>query len=159
MNKAAASEIAQILSEKLEASDKAEETKKSTDQESTENNIKVEEKQTAPEQTKTSVQYPQLDEENTSYRTLKRIGMVIKTIKAHRYRLFHQIVKYVSDEELKEGLTTKVDRQTMARMLKKLEKDGLIKILTVTGEDGNVKLSVKIYVEPTFVVGKCLCLP
>lgn len=93
-----------------------------------------------------------LHEKNVSYRSLRRLGMIIKTIKTHRYRLFYQIAKYIHEEEVKEEVPVKIDRGTINRMLKKLENDKIIKIITLTGKDDSDKV-VKIFADLTFELG------
>lgn len=140
--KAAASEIVQILSETATPSTKSEPKK----------DLKVLKQESETPGPKEKLNFSQLEEENVSYRTLRRIGMIIKTIKACRFRLLHQIAKYINEEEIKEGVTSRVDRATINRLLQKLEKDELIKIITLTGKE-KTGHTVKLYTDPTFEPG------
>lgn len=138
--KEAASEIVQILSESAVVSQGAQQDSPAV---SGENTVKP----AIPEE-----KLSQIQDENVSYRTLRRIGMIMKLIKMHRIRLFYQITKHINEEEMKEGVTSKVDRGTVNRILQNLEKDGLLKVvhLNTNEKTGN---TVKFYADPTYEPG------
>lgn len=89
----------------------------------------------------------------TSYRSLKRIGLILKLVKTHRYRVFHQITNHVIEEEKKEGLSTTVDRRTIKKLLKTLVSDGLLKTASCRDDEGAVDSTMQLYMDPTFVIG------
>lgn len=149
-NMAAASEIFQMLSDsKMKHGEEQTDSNNQDDMQ-----CRTSEEKNGDEMTEDKkVDLQSLEEKNVPYRTLRRIGMIIKSIKTHRYRLFFQIYRHVLDEEVKEGLRATVCRMTVNRILQKLEKDGLIKVADLTQKSDKGGGAIKLYMEPTFVLG------
>ncbi|XP_034239860.1 general transcription factor 3C polypeptide 1 [Thrips palmi] len=65
-------------------------------------------------------------------RVLKRVNLIIEAVQQHIViEDLTKLLKLIHEEEEKEGLSTKIDRKSLHRLLEKLNKDGHIKTIRV----------------------------
>ncbi|KAJ9600248.1 hypothetical protein L9F63_009473, partial [Diploptera punctata] len=86
---------------------------------------------------------------NITYRILRRANIIIEAVRAHRViDDFTKLIKYIKEEEDKEGYNVKIDKKSLLRLLVKLSKDGHIKVIKIVLKGGTKEKMLSFVCEP-----------
>ncbi|GLH04289.1 Uncharacterized protein GBIM_10026 [Gryllus bimaculatus] len=81
-----------------------------------------------------------------TYRIFKRINMILEYVKIHKVVDDHsKFLKLINEEEEREGLTVKIDKKSLLRLLIRLKEDGCLKLHSYLLTDG-VKVKTMIFI-------------
>lgn len=89
-------------------------------------------------------------EVHETYRLLKRKNMILETVCSNKIiEGFYSLQKLLTDEEKKDGVSTKVCKKSVVRLIKTLSREGLLKLYrTIVIQDG-VQKKVEFVVHPS----------
>ncbi|XP_008211506.1 general transcription factor 3C polypeptide 1 [Nasonia vitripennis] len=98
---------------------------------------------------------------NLSYRLLRRANLVIESVKRHKIIEDSQkLIKFINKEEDKEGVDTKIDKNSLMRLLQKLAEDNFIKYikLVLKSKDSSKQKVINFICDPSVAVDDSVIL-
>ncbi|XP_043286772.1 general transcription factor 3C polypeptide 1 [Venturia canescens] len=77
---------------------------------------------------------------NVTYRLLKRANIIVEAVKKHKVvDDMTKLMKFITEEEEREGYDVKIDKRSLIRLLQKLARDNLVKNIKLTLSTNNKK--------------------
>ncbi|KAK3919691.1 General transcription factor 3C polypeptide 1 [Frankliniella fusca] len=90
-------------------------------------------------------------------RVLKRVNLIIQAVQQHTViDDLSKLIKLIQEEEEKEGMSTKIDKKSLHRLLEKLNKDGHIKTIRVHMKGGTKEKTLNFVCQPNITVDHSL---